>query len=507
MPHRPRWMLSLALAAALAACGDGSTTDPGDGGEITPIPTAVGQPTGAAVTATIGPEGGTLASADGKLTVTVPAGAVSAATTFSVQPVENLAHGALRDGVGGYGLEPHGTTFARPVTLTFHYEAADLDGTAPALLGLASQDDRGYWWLWPGATVDAAQHTVSVEAPHFSHWSLVAGARIYPDEYSVETDQTIPVRVHDCRKPPVPAGSKEPIGYECTTTTLFGSAKNWSVNGRVGGHTGTTGRITRRDAEPGVADFRAPPEVPAENPVTVSVEYTGQNPADRALLITEITIFERGQACAPLRDVARWTATFGMSYGFSGTNADGQSLTLSQAGQVTSTLVKLSEGPGGVSWIGPLDGTVSVDDREVWPVPSSPPFVTTLVGSGVPVNNAEVPEEKAHVYLNVNLDACTWNAGVAYWGEATQTETDQAPSTSARFLGSARLADRPITSLTAAGFTGSVNTLARSEGWALDNDGDAYFPGGLGDRLFSWGYATEGQAGTAQVEWSFAPVQ
>jgi len=48
-----------------------------------------GAPTGPATTKTIGTEGGTLATADGRVTLTIPAGAVSKATEFSIQPVEN----------------------------------------------------------------------------------------------------------------------------------------------------------------------------------------------------------------------------------------------------------------------------------------------------------------------------------------------------------------------------------------------------------------------------------
>jgi hypothetical protein len=47
----------------------------------------VGTPNGAAVTKTIGAAGGELASSDGRLTVQVPAGALSAETSLSIQPV------------------------------------------------------------------------------------------------------------------------------------------------------------------------------------------------------------------------------------------------------------------------------------------------------------------------------------------------------------------------------------------------------------------------------------
>jgi hypothetical protein len=49
--------------------------------------------------------------------------------------------------------------------------------------------------------------------------------------------------------------------------------------------------------------------------------------------------------------------------------------------------------------------------------------------------------------------------------------------------------------------------LAHSGQWGSANNGDAYFPGGLGDELYDRAYRAEGQAGTAHVSWSFAPVR
>jgi hypothetical protein len=501
-----RWIPVLA-ALALAACGDSPSGPDGGDGNVTAVPTHAGAPTGAAVTVTIGPEGGVLESGDGKLGVVVPAGAVASATTFSVQPIASKAWGALAS-AGAWRLEPHGTTFAKPVRLTIRYDDADLDGTVPALLRLASQDAEGYWRLYRQTAVDEAQRTISVETTHFSDWSAIAGARVFAEVTTLETGATTPVRVRDCRV----AGAQgddllAPLLYECRDGGIYaGSARNWSVNGVVGGHTATTGRVTKRDAEPGVADFRAPDALPEVNPVAVSVEYAGTDPKDRGLLVTHIDIVEAGNACAALRDVERWTATFGASYVFGGTNPDGEQLALDHSGELASTLVKLSEGPGGVSWLGTVTGSVAVNDRETWPVPNSEPFVTTLIGGGAPANSAEVPEERAHVWLNVNLDECTWNAGMTMHVRATETQDDGTPYTSDRFVGSVRLDERPITSLTAGGFTGQLDVLAHSEGWGLDNDGDGYFPGGLGEALYGRHYRAEGQAGTARVEWSFAPA-
>src|SRR5258705_12130712 len=76
---------SLAMFASLlilAACGGGGGGGGGGGAPASQSP--FGTATGPAVEATIGPAGGALGSGDGKVTVAIPAGALSANTTISV---------------------------------------------------------------------------------------------------------------------------------------------------------------------------------------------------------------------------------------------------------------------------------------------------------------------------------------------------------------------------------------------------------------------------------------
>ncbi len=53
--------------------------------------TEVGTPEGDKVARDIGPGGGTLASPDGRMTLTVPPNALSETITFSIQPITNKA--------------------------------------------------------------------------------------------------------------------------------------------------------------------------------------------------------------------------------------------------------------------------------------------------------------------------------------------------------------------------------------------------------------------------------
>jgi hypothetical protein len=75
-------------------------------------------PIGAQTSKIIGPGGGTIATPDGKLTLTFQEGAVTMETNINVQWVENKA----RNGVGfGNEFGPDGSHFAKPVTFTYHY--------------------------------------------------------------------------------------------------------------------------------------------------------------------------------------------------------------------------------------------------------------------------------------------------------------------------------------------------------------------------------------------------
>ena len=84
----------------------------------TALVTAVGSPIGTPSTASIGASGGTIQSTDGRLTVIIPAGALSSNVQISVQPISNQAPLSFGN---AYRLQPEGTTFAIPATLVFHY--------------------------------------------------------------------------------------------------------------------------------------------------------------------------------------------------------------------------------------------------------------------------------------------------------------------------------------------------------------------------------------------------
>jgi hypothetical protein len=123
----------------------------------------------APVTATLSSAGGTFSSADGKVKVTVPAGAVAAPTELTVTSIANKATGGVGAAVR---LGPEGTTFAVPVTLTFEAPRIYPDGTSIDGVGIEYQDARGFWYRVEPAMRNSTLKTVSVETTHFSDWAL-----------------------------------------------------------------------------------------------------------------------------------------------------------------------------------------------------------------------------------------------------------------------------------------------------------------------------------------------
>jgi hypothetical protein len=80
----------------------------------------------------IGAEGGTLATTNGMASLDVPSGAIEAPTDFSITTGDSnyevdVSQGALLV-VNSYSIQPHGTVFNSPATLTFRWDDANNDG-------------------------------------------------------------------------------------------------------------------------------------------------------------------------------------------------------------------------------------------------------------------------------------------------------------------------------------------------------------------------------------------
>ena len=108
-----------------------------------------------------------MTSADGSLLLGVPEGSVSSYTPFSVQRLQTPPAGAVGP---AYDIEPSGTTFGEPITLSFNYKGFDLGGVDPRTLSLASYDSSG--WDPVASGTNLLSGTIGADVSHFSQWGF-----------------------------------------------------------------------------------------------------------------------------------------------------------------------------------------------------------------------------------------------------------------------------------------------------------------------------------------------
>lgn len=226
-----------------------------------PAITAVGTPVGDPVTKTIGTSGGSIASPDGVMELTIPAGALSINTAITIQPVTNKAPGGI--GVA-YDLLPNGTTFSKPATLTFHYTEEDVNGSNPLFLYIAYQDISGAWVSdLKNQLLDSLAQTISLDISHFTINSMGADwPKIVPQPDIVKAGKTSRLFVAETF---VIEGSD---GETRSQSLPVGNniVGEWKVNSIAGGNS-TVGTIEGTGA---IVTYRAPVYIETRRVVKVS---------------------------------------------------------------------------------------------------------------------------------------------------------------------------------------------------------------------------------------------
>lgn len=243
------------VAASLTACkknGGGAT-------DLKPAVTPVGTNDGTASVQMIGSGGGTIVSSDGELELIIPAGALTANTNITIQPIINHAPGGRRK---AYRCLPDGQQFAKNVTLKFHYTEEDAAATKPEYMMAAFQNTEGTWQVVEDIENDAANKTLSVNVNHFTDFSAFDILRIQPAMVNVRTLESTEFEV-------IVTGMSLVNGVLYLTNVLE-HPETWKVNG-----------VTRGDLQNGVislingntkAEYIAPGAPPPINPVTISAE-------------------------------------------------------------------------------------------------------------------------------------------------------------------------------------------------------------------------------------------
>jgi hypothetical protein len=267
---RPVFFLA-ALALVIYGCSKHHSGPSGNTpSDLPPAITPAGTPVDSGVVKSIGSGGGTITSADGRLQLIFPAGALSANTSIGIQAVTNTAPGGA--GVS-YRLTPEGTKFATPVTLTFHYTNADAAGTFPYLFYIAYQDNTGKWYADSrNRTVDTVGRTVTLPIHHFSIWTLGSQLNISAVPSLLNENERSAVSVYLVKESsqlvPDPLGGDDLATLPVSEPLDPKVVTNWKVNGAAGGNA-VDGTISGSGAS---ATYTAPATIDKERTVQVSAE-------------------------------------------------------------------------------------------------------------------------------------------------------------------------------------------------------------------------------------------
>lgn len=220
-----------------------------------------GNPLEPARNTVIGPGGGKLVSSDGKLRITVPAGALDEDTEFSIAAIGSSSGASLGR---SYRISPQ-VRFKKAVSVSLSFKGhTDSIGDTRLLLP-AMQDAEGVWQMETERTVDDKEQTVTIETQETGDWSLIMPFRLRPGYSLIHRGDKVVLRVvsyigehpddffiRPRRRMPVEAMHVVPDEW----------IKRWAIVGE--------GSITRR---PDGALYAAPPNSAGGEKVTVLAYY------------------------------------------------------------------------------------------------------------------------------------------------------------------------------------------------------------------------------------------
>ncbi len=127
--------------------------------------------------ATVGPRGGVVSSDDGRITLEIPAGALHRDVEIEIVEID-APNGAIG---AAYTIEPVGTQFARPATLSYDVASDNVDrffdlaaaGVAVEDLALVTEK-ANRWMPMHDRHVDADGELVSASVLYLSSYALFA---------------------------------------------------------------------------------------------------------------------------------------------------------------------------------------------------------------------------------------------------------------------------------------------------------------------------------------------
>ncbi|MEZ5360674.1 MAG: hypothetical protein R3F48_17810 [Candidatus Zixiibacteriota bacterium] len=186
----------------------------------------------------IGPEGGTISIA-GKVTFTIPAGALADTVDFSIatNASPDTLPGPLGPASTCYTIDPSGTVFSTPATIIINYDPTTVADAGEHTVGLYTNEGAG--WVLLTTVRDTVNNTVAGPVSHLSDFiiagdttriddaigvfaELIAGRMLYTGPISIMMDN-YSARLDSAYAPCDPV---QPIGG--ATITCEGNTLVWS---------------------------------------------------------------------------------------------------------------------------------------------------------------------------------------------------------------------------------------------------------------------------------------
>jgi|GEM_PF-2129903 hypothetical protein len=174
----------------LNACRKEQPNEPDAQQPGAPVVYERGDAIGPVIKKIIGADGGTISSAEGRIKLDIPAGALSSPTEISIQEVSNTLPGSP---CPAFRLLPEDVAFLSPVNLTFQYQEQDLDSTSANALFMAFQGTDGVWKFIPNTRLDKEKRLLTVQTTHFSDWAPYALFWLRPEKSAIKVAEEMGV--------------------------------------------------------------------------------------------------------------------------------------------------------------------------------------------------------------------------------------------------------------------------------------------------------------------------
>jgi hypothetical protein len=220
-------------------------------------------------------------STDGKLTLTIPVGALSKTTTVSVEPVTNTA--SLGFGTS-YHFMPEGTRLVKPATITYQYEEQELNGVDASHLAIAQQQPNHSWAITHSAAINTSKRTITSRLRDFSWASLVTKYLLTSNKAELIPGEEAHLYLRYAKKgfPEQNDSEGDDLLVPIPNFGTMQGVRQWTVNGQLFGDNESIGSLIPdpKQAPKAIFLYTAPEQLPAKGKrqiaLGVELEHEGQ---------------------------------------------------------------------------------------------------------------------------------------------------------------------------------------------------------------------------------------